>query len=149
MTDRRAVSTTLSYVLSLAIATVLITGLIIAGGSYVDSERKNVIRDELTVIGQQFASDIERADRLVRAGDSRSNMNVHVNQSFSDTVTGTPYEITLDASQSELILNTSRPEVTVRVGITNGTDLGESTVLGGDLQIRYNETGRHLEVRNV
>jgi len=145
----RAVSTTLSYVLTLAIATILITGLIIAGGGYVDSQRQQVIRDELTVVGQQLAADIERADRLVRAGDNRTNMKVRVNQSFSNTVTGAPYEITLDASQSELILNTSRPEVTVRVGITNGTDLGESTVLGGDLQIRYNETGRHLEVRNV
>ena len=145
MSDARAVSTTLSYVLSLAIATLLITGLIIAGGTYVDSQREQVIRDELTVTGQQIASDIERADRLVRAGDS--GVTVRTNQSFSNTVTGAPYRVTLNDTADTVVLNTTSPDVTVRVGLAVETDLADSSVLGGDLQVRY--TGSGLEVRNV
>lgn len=146
MSNERAVSTTLSYVLTLAIATLLITGLIIAGGTYVDSQREQVIRDELTVTGQQIASDIERADRMVRAGDSVAT--VRTNQSFSNTVTGTPYRVTLDDSADAVVLNATNPDVTVRVALAVETDLADdNSVLGGDLQVRY--TGSELEVDNV
>lgn len=149
MSDVRAVSTTLSYVLSLAIATILITGLIIAGGGYVDTQREQVIRDELTVVGQQLAADIERADRLVRAGDPDEPMTVTVNRTFSNRVTGTSYRLALEPRNGTLLLNTTRPEVTVRVGISNQTDLGSSSVRGGEVQIRYDRTDEQLEVRDV
>jgi len=150
MSDSRAVSTTLGYVLALAIATLLVTGLIIAGGSYVDSQREQVVRDELTVVGQQLAADIERADRLVRAGDpGPSNaVTVRVNQTFSNSVTGANYRVTLEPSEQELVLNTTRPEVGIRIGLTTETDLGESTVGGGTVQIRYDQGDDHLEVRD-
>ncbi|WP_262178433.1 DUF7266 family protein [Haloarcula laminariae] len=145
MSDARAVSTTLSYVLSLGIATVLITGLIVAGGSYIDSQREQVIRDELTVTGQQIASDIEWADRLVRAGDSA--VTVRTNRSFSNSVTGAPYRVTLDDDNETVVLRTTDPDVTVRIGLAVETPLAESSILGGDLQVRY--TGSELEVRDV
>jgi hypothetical protein len=149
MSDTRAVSTTLSYVLALAIATLLVTGLIIAGGGYVDSQREQVVRDELTVVGQQLAADVERADRLVRAGDTDSSMTVTVNQTFSNRVTGTNYRMRLVPSEQELVLNTTRPDVSVRIGLNSETDLGASTVGGGTVQIRYDEADDHLEVRDV
>jgi hypothetical protein len=148
MRDARAVSTTLGYVLSLAIATLLITGLIIAGGSYVETQREQVIRDELTVVGQQLASDIERVDRLVRAG-ADGTVSVSVNQTFSNSVTGSSYRIDLDADDRTVVLSTPNPEVTVRVGIANVTALGDSSVGGGAVQITYDEGDEHLEVQDV
>lgn len=148
MSDTRAVSTTLAYVLSLAIATLLITGLIIAGGSYVDTQREQVIRDELTVVGQQLAADIERADRLVRAGTAGST-TVRTNRTFSNRVTGESYRLTLVPSEQTLVLNTTTPDVTVRVGIANETALGASAARGGTVQIRYDQGDDHLEVRDV
>ncbi|MDS0282984.1 DUF7266 family protein [Haloarcula onubensis] len=149
MSDARAVSTTLGYVLALAIATLLITGLIIAGGSYVDTQREQVIRDELTVVGQQLAADVERADRLVRAADTDSAVTVRVNRTFSNTVTGAHYRLTLVPGDGTLVLNTTSPDVTVRVPITNETALGASSARGGPVQIRYDGTDDHLEVRDV
>ncbi|MDS0259173.1 hypothetical protein NDI56_07180 [Haloarcula sp. S1CR25-12] len=149
MSETRAVSTTLGYVLSLAIATLLITGLIIAGGSYVETQRDQVIRDELTVVGQQLAADIERADRLVRAGDTDSPVVVSVNQTFSNSVTGSTYTVGLDQSRSSVVLNTSRPEVSVRVGVTTETDLSDSAVSGGTIRISYDAGDEHLEVQDV
>jgi len=148
MSDRRAVSTTLSYVLSLAIATVLITGLILAGGGYIDSQREQVIRDELIVTGQQLAADIERVDRLVRAGNT-SSVTVTMNRSFSNRVTGASYQLTVMPGAQTLVLNTTRPEVIVRVGLASETDLGKSQVRGGEIQIEYNQSREHLEVRDV
>jgi len=149
MSETRAVSTTLGYVLSLAIATLLITGLIIAGGSYVETQRDKVIRDELTVVGQQLAADIERADRLVRAGDTDNPVVLSVNQTFSNSVTGSTYTVGLDESRSSVVLNTSRPEVSVRVGVTTETALSDSTVSGGTIRISYDAGDEHLEVQDV
>ena len=149
MSDVRAVSTTLGYVLALAIATLLITGLITAGGSYVDSQREQVIRDELTVVGQQLAADIERADRLVSAGDTDSSMTVSVNKTLSRRVTGANYHVTLEPGERDLKLNTTRPDVTIRIGLANETALGASSADGGTIQIRYDQSGEHLEVRDV
>jgi len=149
MSDARAVSTTLSYVLSLAIATLLITGLITAGGSYVDTQREQVIRDELTVIGQQLAADVERADRLVRAGNPGpgNSVTVTLNRTLSNRVTGESYDITLVPSEEAIVLNTTQPDVTIRIGIANQTNLASSSARGGDIQIRY--ASDKLEVRNV
>ena len=149
MSDSRAVSTTLSYVLSLAIATILITGLIIAGGNYLDTQRKQVIRDELTVVGQQLVADIERADRLVRAGDTDNSMTVVVNQTFSNSVTGESYQLTIDPTDKTLVLNTTTPDVRVSVTIASETALSASSARGGVVQIRYDQPDDHLEVRDV
>jgi len=146
MSDARAVSTTLSYVLSLAIATLLITGLITAGGSYVGSQREQVIRDELVVVGQQLSADIERADRLVRAGDS-ADPTVTLNRTLSNRVTGANYKLVLVPSDQTLVVNTTRPEVTVRIGLSVKTPLGATEARGGDVQIRYG--AGQLEVRDV
>ncbi|MFC7028484.1 hypothetical protein ACFQH8_15745 [Halomicroarcula sp. GCM10025710] len=62
--DDRAVSTALGYVLTLSIASLLVTGLIIAGSGFVEDRREQVVREELTVIGQQIGADLARADRL-------------------------------------------------------------------------------------
>lgn len=148
MSDTRAVSTTLSYVLTLGIAALLVTGLITAGGNYVGTEREQVIRDELTVIGQQLAADVERADRLVRAGEA-SSVTLRINQSFSDSVTGTTYRINLENSPDRVVVESTDPEISIAVEIQSGTDLAESTASGGPVRIVYDDGSDRLEVQNV
>lgn len=149
MSETRAVSTTLGYVLTLAIAALLVTGLIAAGTGYVETEREQVIRDELTVIGQQLAADVERADRLVRAANTtHGSVTVRLNQSFSDRVTGSSYRISLESSD-EVVVTSVDPNVTVTIDVETKTDISDSTVDGGGIRIAYDETGDHLEVRDV
>lgn len=69
MSDR-GTSTTLSYVLTLSIATVLVGGLIVAGSTFVKDNREEVIRQELQVIGEHIASNIEQVDRYAVAAFS-------------------------------------------------------------------------------
>lgn len=148
MSRTRAVSTTLGYVLTLGIAAILITGLIAAGGTYVQDEREQVIRDELTVIGQQLAADVERTDRLARAGDEESSVTVRLNQSFSDRVTGTSYRISLDRSEQAVVLSSVDPNITVSVGVETQIPVADSTAGGGPIQLVYRQSANELEVQN-
>jgi hypothetical protein len=143
----RAVSSTLNYVLSLAIAALLVTGLLIASGSFVEDRQEQVIRSELRVIGQQVASDIARADRLVTASDDPANATVSVDQQFPDRITGTTYRLTLvEQEDPELVLTTTSPDVEVTVDVQNRTSVSESSVDGGTVVVTYD--GSDLEVHN-
>lgn len=143
----RAVSSTLNYVLSLAIAALLVTGLLIASGSFVEDRQEQVVRSELRVIGQQVSADITRADRLVTASDDPSTATVSVDQQFPDRITGTTYRLTLvEREKPELVLSSTSPEVQVTVAVQNRTSVSESSVDGGTVVVEYD--GSALEVRN-
>lgn len=76
-TDERGVSTTLDYTLTLSITAVLITGLLIAGGTLIEDQRRAIATDEMTVSGQQLAGGFEDGDRLAgAAGDGTVRVNV-------------------------------------------------------------------------
>lgn len=142
--NERALSTVVGYVLSLGIASLLIAGLLVATGGFVDEQREATIRDEMEVIGHQLAADISAADRLVRAGGS----SVTVFRTFPDQVAGVPYKIRVDpGSPTTLVLSTEDPEVTVEVDLRTQTSVGPTggiTIDGGAVVVEY--TGTKLEV---
>ncbi len=151
--EDRGVSTTVGYALSLGISAILISGLLIAGGGFLQDQRVTSTRSELTVIGDQIAADIASADRLV--GSSVSN--VMVQRNLPDRVTGSAYTVQVVTSpQAHLVLNSSEPDVTVRVDVDAhfsenlGNGLRETSVDGGGIEIVYDPDGNdELVVRNV
>lgn len=145
MTDDRAVSTVLGFVLSLGISALLISGLLVSTGSFVDDQRRETVRDELEVIGQQISADLAASDRLVRNGGEE----VRVTRPFPDEVTGLSYriEITTSGSLTTIELRTSQPSVTVQTSVRTQTSVaGGTTLSGGDVEIVY--TDPELEVQN-
>jgi hypothetical protein len=150
MSEDRAVSSTLGYVLTLAISAILVTGLITAGGNYVANEREQVVRDQLSVIGQQVAADVERADRLVRAAPAGTEpATVRINQTFGDDVTGTNYRISLDPSGSNtVVVESFDPDISVSIRVTSRTAIAESSADGGPIQIQYTDSDE-LVIRDV
>jgi hypothetical protein len=145
--DDRAVSTALGYVLTLSIASLLVTGLIIAGSGFVEDRREQVVREELTVIGQQIGADLARADRLVVAADSSGSLTVQLNKTYPDRVTGSTYQMTLDQSNEQVVLASSNPEISVTVGVVTETSLQSSTADGGTIQVAYD--GGALVIRDA
>lgn len=151
--DDRAVSTVVGYILTLGITAVLITGLLTAGGDFVGDQRHGTIRDEMQVLGQQLASDLSAADRLVRAGGTE----VSVTRTLPDEVTGVGYLVTIEDSVDDpnvvdITLRTENPDVSVTLGVYLVTDVGSDTGgtithNGGDLVIELD--GDHLEVTRV
>lgn len=148
MTDR-AVSITLNYVLALGISTVLITGLIVAGGGFVQDQRERVVEAELSVIGQHIAGNVEQVDRLVRAGGSTET--AYINQSLPERVAGAAYTVKLaESPEKQVILNATNPDVVVRVNVTAETDLDpDGAAAGGDLSVAYDPGEDEVVIRNV
>jgi len=145
MTDR-AVSSTLNYVLSLGIMAVLVTGLLSAGGGFVEDRQEEVIRSELEVIGQQVASDVQRADRLVTAGDDNREVTLAPVAPGADQRNGVS-DIAGDHPETELVLISNDPEISVSVRVQTTTDLAPSNAGGGTVVVTYTSSEK-LEVTN-
>ncbi len=136
MTDR-AVSSALNYTLTLAISTLLVTGLLIAGIDFVEARQDQVLRTELSVIGEQVAADIDRAYRLAAAGEGTTD--VWINQTFPEEVAGTRYWVYLEpGSPSRVVVESNDPEVTAEVRLKRTLSVAESRTDGGDVAVVYN-----------
>lgn len=140
----RGVSTVVGYVLNLGIATVLVVGLLLAGGGLVEDQRERTVRAELDVVGNRMAADLEAADRLLLAGNS----SITVRSSQPDRVVGLDYDVAVQASDGNvsLRLSTRDPAVERTVKLTNRSEIQPGTVSGGDLTIQG--SGNTLEVTN-
>lgn len=138
---QRSVSTTFGYVLTLAISSLLVTGLIVAGGTFVDQQREQVVQHEMEVIGEHVAGNVQQVDRMVNASDESTPV-AQINQSFPTHISGTTYNIELveNGGEPKLYLNSTRPELTVTVNVTTRTDIGDSVADGGTIVIRHDDT---------
>lgn len=145
--DDRAVSTTVGYALTLGVAALLITGLLIAGGGFLENQREVTTETELEVIGEQVSADISSADRL-SASDADA---VNITRNLPDSVTGSQYTISVRTSpQTHLELRSVDPEVTVRVDVAvNEAALAATDIGGGNIQVSYNRTSDELVLRNA
>lgn len=150
--DARAVSTAVGYVLSLAIMALLISGLLIAGGNFLDNERDRVVRDQLNVLGEQVADGVENADRMAGAADGSPVVFVRVD--LPSRIAGSQYRITVDNATGamapdrpyayELVLEATAPEIEAEHRLTVRTHhrMIEGTVVGSAVVIGYHdETG--------
>ena len=134
--DDRAVSVTVGYVLNFAIASILVSGLLIAGGGLIERQTEQVTEDELSVIGHQLADDISSADRLVRAGDV-SNLSIRSDLPQRTAGGGYTVNITVDGNDGEIVLRTNAPEVVVTVPFRVQSSLSGGTLEGGPVRIEY------------
>lgn len=145
--DDRAVSTALGYVLSLGITAILISGLLLAGGNFVEGQRVQVTQTELDVVGQRFASQLTSADRAAMTVGADGSLVIEAR--LPDRIAGTPYEIeitevaTPDGAQNTygLTLRTRTPDVVTSVTVHTTTPLLNATVNGGPIRIEYVDSG--------
>ncbi len=143
----RGVSTVVGYVIALAISATLVGGLLIAGGNFVEDTREEVVRQELEVVGQRLAANVEAADRLVVAGEGTPS--VAVNETVPRQATGTTYDLELTpADGGTLYLNATDPSVSVAIAVDNTTALGRSSADGGDVSVVYEAAADELVIRN-
>jgi N-methylhydantoinase A/oxoprolinase/acetone carboxylase beta subunit len=137
MNHTRGLSTALGYVLTLSVTVILVSGLFIAGGNFVESQREEVIRTEMDIVGEQVASHINAADRLNQSGMGEST--IRIEQRFPARVVGSSYQIYLEEDEPQLRLESSRPQVEATVPLTNTTALADSSASGGEIIVRYDQ----------
>ena len=138
----RAVSVTVGYVLNLAVASLLLTGLFVAGGSFVQSEREAAIEGELTVVGERVAADLMTVDRLANASENPSELTVERRAELPTRVSGVEYTMTVEASETGtdgnvLRLESSRADVVVEIPFRTSEAVANTTVEGGDVVVRW------------
>jgi len=146
----RGTSITLNYVLVLGISAILVTGLIIAGGSFVEDQREAVIEGELRIVGNHVAGNLEQVDRYVNASESGNPATAHVNQTFQQEVTGSTYQVELldNGGDPQLLLTSTRGDIAVRVDISVRTPVDDGAVAsGGEITAAY-DSGE-LVIRNA
>lgn len=143
--SERAVSTVVGYSIGLGVVTLLITGLLVGVGGFIQDQREATTRTELRVIGQQLAADVRVTDTLVRtAGGSPGAVSYR--QDLPETTAGGGYTVAVNQSGCEcLVLLSEDPDVRVRVPVTANASLAERRFTGGDVVLEY--TGTALEVR--
>ncbi|WP_459193390.1 DUF7266 family protein [Halosimplex sp. J119] len=89
-TDDRGVSTQISHVFGIAITSLLVVVLLNGMAGYVQDERAKVADSQLETIGNQLASQVERADELGQHGGE-----VSVKTTVDSTVVGNSYRVSL------------------------------------------------------
>lgn len=140
--SRRAVSTTVNYVLTLGITTLLITGLLIAGGDFLQNQREETTRTELTVVGQQLAGTLSAADGLAESSTDTGRFTI--SRDLPDSVGGTTYTIRIEntgtPNRYDVILEAGN-DVSVTVGLTTQTEVEPVDLTGGDVAVSYDATG--------
>jgi hypothetical protein len=146
----RGVSPVFAYVLTLGISSLLVAGLVIAAGGYVETQREATSRSELRVLGQQVSADIAAADRLTR---TEGATEVSISRTLPERVVGSQYSLSVrtgsdDPTDPYLELTTVRPDVTVEVGVATETAVGETRIGGGEMVVEYDGSADELVVTN-
>lgn len=147
--DRRGVSVTVGYILMLTVAMLLMGVLLAGAGGLMESQSQQVISDELTVVGNQFASNIHEADRLAVIGTAdTAEPTVDLTVRLPQQVAGTGYLVLIE--NETITLSTSNPDVEVTVRYPEPTtEIAESDrIAGGDLRVVYDSETDQLEVHS-
>lgn len=142
----RGVSTILGYTLNLAVATILVTGLLASAGGYVENQQERAIRSELEVIGSRTVGELGAADRLARSG---ADASVSITVSTPTRTTGVSYTIGVNESGNDLVtLETSNPDVFVQVPFRVDLPVEAGSVSGGTFVVRYDDAAGTLVIED-
>ena len=148
--DDRAVTVAITHVLTVGIATVLITGLLFGAGTMLDTQREDSTEASLEVIGERLAGDIASADRM--ANDS----TLTIRTEHQRVAGGSPYTVTLHEDAGDcgplienvscIQLDSNGEDVSVFVPIVTNTPLADgSSVASGPLIISVEDDEITLE----
>ncbi|MEF8776002.1 MAG: hypothetical protein V5A43_05815 [Haloarculaceae archaeon] len=135
MDSARGQAITLEYVLGVAIASILIVGLVTTGASFVDQQGKQAAQAELRVIGQQLAADIEAVDRL--ASSAEKNTTVRIERELPREAAGGYTVRVLERANPRLNLSSDSHDVSVRIEFSNSTAVSGTALSGGQVLINY------------
>ena len=123
----------------------LIAGLLIAGGTLIEDQRRAIASDELTVSGQQLAGGFEDVDRLAAAADDGT---VRVNVWLPDDVgTGGDYSLQLvnhptapdQPARATVVVAAESPDVSRNVSFRTQHPVLNRTLPGGPVSIRFTD----------
>lgn len=133
--DNRGASIAVTHALTLAITAILISTLLLATGNFLNAQNDDVARQQLTDIGGDVSSLIDRADRLNKTG---SSVNATFETTYTNRVAGEPYTIILIPdngtrdTEATMYLNATALDISVAMRVSSDTPMIESRVRAGN-----------------
>lgn len=143
--DTRAVSPAVTQALTIGISTILITGLLVSGGQYIEERQENTVRTGLQDIGSGVTSDLVRLDQFP-TGTLENELSF--TSEYPDRLAGQGYRIeVVDGSPVTITVSSTVESLSTTVRFESDTDVCDSTVGGGTVTVAYNQGSNCLEVR--
>lgn len=144
--DTRAVSPAVTQALTIGISTILITGLLVGGSSYIDTKRENTVRQGLQDVGSGVASDLVRLDQFNTSGISD---DITFSSEYPDRVGGESYRINVvpNTARTSIYINSTSSNLGTEIRFENTKDICDSDVRGGEIIVAYDAGSSCLEVR--
>lgn len=142
--EERGVSTALGYSLTLGITAVLISGLLIAGGTLVSDQRDRIADEELSVTVEQLASGLNDADRLAQSTDG-GVMQVQI--WLPERIAGGAYTLELrnesdpsgQPARATLTATAQGANAQASLSLRTGVPVANRTVIGGPLTVSHRD----------
>jgi len=149
--DTRAVSPAVTQALTIGISTILITGLLVAGSSFIDAKQENTIRQGLQDVGSGVASDLVRLDQFITRTGA---VGVSYTSSYPDRVGNEAYRIEISDSGSTdtktIAIDSASSNLGTEIRFETSTDICSSrTATGGTIEVFYDESNACLGVRST
>lgn len=128
MMDDRAVNIAITHGLTLAITTVLISGLLIGAGNVLTSQEQQVAQAQFDEIGGDLTSQLNTLDRLNETGE---DVNVTVQPNYPEHVAGQTWNLELiggddsDTYDTESVVRFDSPhhQRTIEYPFSNSTQV--------------------------
>jgi hypothetical protein len=99
--DERAVSVAISHALTVAITTILLSGLLVGTGSFVETQETGVADEQINEIGHDIVTQVHSLDQLNASGDDvTGNVELQYPRRIVDSYR---YEIRLIDGGSDLL----------------------------------------------
>lgn len=138
--DERAVSVAISHALTVAITTILLSGLLVGTGSFVETQETRVADEQINEIGHDVVTQVHNLDQLSASGDDvTGNVELQYPRRIVDSYR---YEIRLIDSGSDLL--TGQQGIIVEVedldrrqgfDIDDDTDIAVSSTDGPNVNV--------------
>ncbi|SDJ93760.1 DUF7266 family protein [Natronorubrum texcoconense] len=145
----RGMSVALTHVLTIAITTILIAMLLLAGNAMLDSQTERSTETSLETVGERLAGEIDNVDRIV--DEDKDEDTATIVADHPRTIANSQYTIELlqgTTCEEAPLLDDSNPcvkltsydvDVTVHVPVAIDDDRieSETSVTGGSVEITY------------
>jgi len=137
--DTRAISPAVTQALTIGISTILITGLLVGGSTFIDNREEDTVRKGLKDVGTGVSSELVRLDQYNKTAVSN---NLSFTSDYPDRVGNEPYRIHVvpDSDKSTIYVNSSASEYWTSVRFKNTSPVCESSVGGGQIAVVYDTT---------
>lgn len=144
-TDERGVSRMFSYMLTIGIAMMLVTGLFVSGSALVENQQEETVRSQMSVVGERVAGSLEVADRLVRSPEETRELRL--SRQLPSDLAGTTYTLSIDSDT--VVVREAGDDLSVETAFKTQTAVSTTSLAGGDIVIKYDTTSEELVIENA